>query len=438
MPGLGIIHTPEHVLRDHYSGLERVPNIIPLKEEMVDIFLASQAKTPIAGQSWGLRAVYNCSIVKDVTEFTVLTEKTECKHISSDKKKSIQLETPAGDYIYVSTGGANTFGYTEMGVKRSRWDYYGDPAKEPMEAQGLELTDVYEFLTWQGHSLEAYAPRPIFNTTLEPTVGGLGQPFSQSANGTYVWNETFFEIQGKNGSSPDSIKSLLAWVPAEDTLPGIILFLGRPIGLRCQVGSTLGTAELNPAQSTFHSFELSSPPLYNNLSDYRAPRLGITARETLIGRYLDIFASVNSPAPILTQNSEQYQNFVQPQMLHESVMLALGRDALQLMYDTQSGFEGAWQHPNLTSSTPGRVLTPGTIGPAAPAIILAVWSVSCALLALWYGIQLRRLESLNGFEFFRLGVLMADQVKGQSGYLTAREFQQFKMLAFLPGSVRDL
>jgi hypothetical protein len=444
VPGLGIIHTPEHVRRDHYSGLERVPNIMPLKEETVDIFLAPQAKTPIAGQSWGLRAVYNCSIVKNAAEFTILTDKSKCKYKLNYKKSYVQLETPTGDYIYASSGaaasshGTNTFGYTEMGVTRSKWEYYGNPAKEPVEAQGLEQTDVYEILLWQGHSLEAYPPRPIFNTTLEPTVGGLGQLFTQTTNGSYVWNETFFEIQGRNGSSPESIKSLLAWLPAEDMLPGITLSLGHPIGLRCQVASTLGTAELNPAQSTFHSFELSPVPLVNNLSDYLAPRLGRVARDTLLGRYIDIFASVNSPAPILTQNSEQYQNFIQPQMLHESVMLALGRDALQLMYDTQSGFEGAWKHPNLTSSTPGRVLTPGTIGPAGPAIILAIWSVSCALLGLWYGFQIRRLESLNGFEFFRLGVLMADQVKGQSGYLTAKGFQQFKLLSSLPGSVKYL
>jgi hypothetical protein len=323
-----------------------------------------------------------------------------------------------------------------MGVQKSRWDFYGDPSKEPIEPQGLEQTDVYEFLLWQRHILESYNPTSKFNDTLEHTVAGLGQPFVKTSDGTYAWNETFFMVQKGRGPELESIKSLMDWSRGIKDHPASIVSLADPIGLRCQVASTLGTAELNPIQSSFRGFEMTPLPLVTNLTESPASRLGKMAMDTLRGQYLDILGSVDALRPDLVQNSVQYRSFIQPQMLQESVMLAFGLDALHLMYNTQYKFDGAWKHPNLTTSEPGKILTRGTAGPTAPAILLAIWAVSCFLLSAWYGFRPRWSDSLNGYELFRLGVQMADDVKGQPGYLTARDVRQLSSLSSFPGSVR--
>lgn len=378
--------------------MKHLPNTMPLKEGTADLFLAPQVKTPVVGRSWGMRAVYNCSIVQDASEFTILSERSKAKliwtAIKPDKDPYIKLETAESHNIYISTGfldsvDGNVVGHLEMGVQKSWSDFYSDPSNDPIAAKGLELTDVYEYVLWQRRMCEDYAPVRSFDNTTEPIVKGMGQPFIKTSNGTYAFNETFYKIAKCVDSELENFKSLMKWTHGERSEPASMVSLAEPIGVRCQVASTLGIAKLNPSHSTFGSFEMSAVPLMDNFTETPTSRLGKTAMDTMRGRFRDIFASVNAPSPDQVQNTLQYRNFIKPKMLHESIMLALGTDAIQLMYDTEYKFERAWTHPNLTSSTPGKILTTGKVGPAAPAILLAIWAVSCTLLSFWYDFRPR-------------------------------------------------
>jgi hypothetical protein len=444
LPGFGILYTPSAFDRNQFDGLSRVPNTMPLEGGPVEVFLAPQSTSPVSGRAWGLRANYTCTIVKDVAEFTILSQRSTSAFSSNSSqpdgtKKSVSL-SQGKDRIQISTGsdskdGLNIYGHVEMGVRPGGARVYS-PLGDPNS-----LDNIFEILLWQRHSRESYNNSDLrFNVTVEPAVEGVGQPFIQLANGTYAWNETFYQVQRKSGSNVTSILDLIDVdenPPRSARTTEKIISLAPPIGIRCQVTSHLGTAQLDPTRSVFHSFtETPEPPMNAMTMEYRTPLLGQVTETILSGQYQQIFTSINAPPPLAFSNSLQYRTFVQPQMLLRSVMLAYGHDALQIMYEN-FGLENAREHENLTSSTPGKLLTPGVVDPIVPACVLAVWAASCLVLGLWYGFQPRWADSLNGYEFFRFGVGAANEVRNEADYSSAREFQQIRVLASLPGSIRE-
>jgi hypothetical protein len=389
VPGFGVIYTPEYIQRGKYSGLQDVPNTLPLDEGIPEMFLTPQAKTPISDNSWGLRAGYNCSMVENASEFTILSQKSlSSVYMSNRDPLWVSLKTPSNQMIYVFTGNdamysVNVLGYIEMGVSHTATTTYNGTEPSSFDPGDMDKADIFEYLIWQMRKPSAYNQDDLyFNSTLEPIVKGMGQPFIQTTNGSYVANETFFNIQSGGSNRTSSIKEY-----GESSYLENIISLTPPIGIRCRVVSTLGTAELNPAQSTFHSFKKTpSPPFDQSLMESMTPRLGNIAMKTMLGRYLQIFTSVNSPAPITVSNSYYYQSFIQPQSLQKSIMLAFAKDALQLMYDGTYGFEGAWHDTNLTSSRPGKILAVGMLEPLIPAVIFTIWAVGCVLLGVLFGV----------------------------------------------------
>lgn len=76
LPGFGIIYTADKFSRDRFGSLGHVPNDMPLQGLDVDVLLAPQSSGPVAGETWGLRANYNCTIVHHVVEFTILSQRS--------------------------------------------------------------------------------------------------------------------------------------------------------------------------------------------------------------------------------------------------------------------------------------------------------------------------------------------------------------------------
>jgi hypothetical protein len=77
-----------------------------------------------------------------------------------------------------------------------------------------------------------------FNSTLEPTVKGFGQLFTQIANGNYAINDTFFKYRGREIYDFETdFSQFVSTAPC--------------IGVRCCAVSALGTADLNPTRATF-------------------------------------------------------------------------------------------------------------------------------------------------------------------------------------------
>lgn len=347
--------------------------------------------------------------------------------------------TPAGDRIHVFTGTTrgesnNIYGHVEMGVKAMGNKVYSPDKDAPSPPDA-----VFEILLWQRYSPESYDNANLgFNDTIGPVVEDVGQPFAKIANRTFVWNETFYQVRKSATSDIVNIMNHLDHRPGFQVVPGEIISLASPIGIRCHVTSTLGTAQLDPNQSVFRSFTPTpNPPMNGTTMEYPTPRFGKVIEDILLGKHLQIFESVNARAPRMWSNPVEYRSFIQPEMLLKSVMLAYGHDALQIIYE-HFGFENPWKNENLTSSTAGKLLTPGVVAPIAPAIVLAIWAVSCMVLGLWYEFRPRWADSLNGYEFFRFGVGIANDIKNEADYAGARDFQHVGVLATLPGSVRGM
>ena len=122
VPGFGIAYTPEAVDRTLHLGLAQTPNTLPVTESIPELFLAPQARTPVSGKAWGLRVRYNCSMVREASEFTVLTEKRSsvwdwrtdgCE--GSDYKSCVNLATPSQSGIPIWKNSLNSLEWRGRG-----------------------------------------------------------------------------------------------------------------------------------------------------------------------------------------------------------------------------------------------------------------------------------------------------------------------------------
>lgn len=72
LPGIGIIYTPDYFDREGHNSLGQSPNLLPTERGIPEMFIVPQALDPISGRSWGLRVGYDCSIIQDISDFTIL------------------------------------------------------------------------------------------------------------------------------------------------------------------------------------------------------------------------------------------------------------------------------------------------------------------------------------------------------------------------------
>ena len=275
VPGFGVVYTSEDIDRTEHSTLERVPNSLPLTKPIPDMFLAPQADVPVSGEAWGLRAKYDCSVVRKASEFTILTQKSESTIVSVENNTAksphdfARLRTPSGDSIHLFplgfglTNDAGVWGYKEIGAS-------GDGSVLKYNGSGLESKPrVFEFAFWQIRYKSYYddqvgGPEKLpFNKTLDPVIEGMGRPYLLSG-GNLTSNNTFFKV--KTSDDFPEISDL------RDLFPGTrpdngrteALDVAAPIGIRCVVSSGLGTASLDGTRSTFSNFKKVDPELVIN------------------------------------------------------------------------------------------------------------------------------------------------------------------------------
>jgi hypothetical protein len=436
LPGYGILYTPGNVSRSDYDSLLTFPNTLPLDKSVPEIFLAPQATDPIAGKPWGLRTSYKCSVVEDASTFTVLNQRPssvlDVSRNASQREHTntvwttpwTTLETPSGNSsisVFISdpsTGpGSNLWSYVEIGRSEVQPGEYtvGDPP--PVNQSDIYYNNyngVVEYLLWQIRKKNAYneteyRPSYKFNETLEPTIQGMPSPVLRLDNGTWIHNETFFQVKKRNGT--DGLVHGTADISDYLGFPRRYLSDGDysaaaldseqvqsspgPIGVRCEYVSAAGTAKLEPKTSSFSSFA-PEPPLFDVNAQYRNSPLGSSVAEILTARFFYLFASTGSPAPVVISNFPAYETFIQPQVLLKSMLLLFGLDALHIMYDGgANGFEGAWINENLTSSSKGWIITPGDVPPYIPLIFFVPWTIACLVLAARYGFVPRLSDKLD-------------------------------------------
>lgn len=408
IPGFGILYLPEYAARKSFDSLQNFPNDIPLDQNLPEMFLAPQAKNPVAGETWGLRASYNCSVVKDASEFTILTQKKSSRvsthaNTSETTDNWVKLDTPIGNSIYAfSTGregeSTNLWAYAEVGLTNATTTsfegiYFGMD-DEYFTKGASDDAFVVEYALWQVLLDGEFGDEPVmdFNYTLKPVVKGMPGIMVELDNGTRFQNESFFQVKNSRGEDDNYLSSYL-WpkVNGAAFIRGIKA-VAEPIGVRCRAASALGNANLDPLRLTFDSFKNSPPAGSGLLSDGPLPRLGFNVPLTLRQQYIGLFRSTASPAPLADQDSMYYEQWIVPSVLQKSLMRAFGLEALQLMYDGTYGFEGAWTHGNLTSSKEGKILGPGDLPFWVPLIFFIPWMIGSVLLWILYGPAKARLS----------------------------------------------
>jgi hypothetical protein len=437
VPGIGLIYTPSYVQRDQINGLDALPNTMPANGSVPEIFLVPQATMPISGHAWGLRLGYNCSIVEDVSEFTILSQKFQSNitnKVYSTVYSPISLKAPSGTiYVYNSSAisgySGNLYAYIEMGMSNITPGKYDgtepasfDPAHISSEA------DILEFAIWQARKEADYNEDEKdgfnFNETVDYSIKGIGQPLIPGVNRTYERNSTFFRVANISDNT------LERYITPEQLK---IKYLAPPVGLRCTRISSLGSADLDARTSTFSNFTRTPPPPFSiSEEEDSVPRFGYTARYILQGQYLNFWTSINSATPKTYSNSVYYGKFLQAGELQQSVMLAHAMDAIQLMYDGVTGFQSAYENANLTSSQQGKVLTLGVVPPLVPAVLFIVWAAGCVILGLGFGFGRRWSDTLDGYSLFRFGVNLADTIGDDAELPQKGDLSRCAALATLP------
>jgi hypothetical protein len=478
IPGFGVAYTAPDIDRSQHSCLEMVPNILPLADSVPDMFLAPQADVPVSGKAWGLRVKYECSIVRNASEFTILSEKPDSifsraassTMVNGGSVPVVTLQTPSGYSIRISNSsstpdsGTNMWSYSEMGTSFPTYDSTTYEVENDTTSKALPLDEisksmVLEYALWQlhfhGYYDEPNVPVP-FNTTLGPAVEGMGSPFFISENKTLLSNTAFYKIgQGKNFTPPDnnrygidldaSVTDLRDYFDPTtitdyklEKFPQPIIEVAAPVGVRCVVSSGAGTATLDGITSTFRDF--SRVGVETDTQGHSGGVFGQMAQEILTGtQFTDFYRAGHLPGSLLYGSDMwRYQSYISSTALLQSVLLAYGTDALQLMYGVTSGFEAKWLHTGLTSSKSGRILVVASIIPGQwlgyfVLALLCIWSVLSLALGLVYGFRKRPADKLDGYDMFKRGAYMADYFKHNDEALRRSSFYGSKTLKALPG-----
>lgn len=75
IPGFGALYTAKGYDRSQDDFLHQVPTILPGDEGLGGIFLSAQGANPIEGNSWGLLLQYNCTIIDNINDFQILSQR---------------------------------------------------------------------------------------------------------------------------------------------------------------------------------------------------------------------------------------------------------------------------------------------------------------------------------------------------------------------------
>ncbi|EFQ97167.1 hypothetical protein MGYG_00211 [Nannizzia gypsea CBS 118893] len=466
IPAFGIAYTPPgRVNRGTHPSFNTTPNSIPIDGVIPDIFLAPQAETPIQGRVWGLRIGCNCSIVKSVSELTILNQKLYSTY--NERKYPwakefawgypyLTLKTPTKDVIFAfnSTLGdmdttnydTSLFAYTEMGTNsHSTEEEIFISTTNSSASSGVE---ILEYVVWQAYMYPLAGKDVDFNFSINDPIPGLGHPVMfEPSNGTMPFNKTFLSAIDVNGtrsqyayyplSLPDPDDFLEG--PDHAVLPPGISPVAAPIGVRCVRNSAFGHANVS-ADGTYTSFTETANPPKPKLAFGLGP-FGSICDMILRGHYLDHFRSTHSSSPVTTSLEAAFANYLQASTLLQSISQAYAVEALQLMYEGATfSSELAFNLANATSTRKDKIIVPGSVPLTLPAVLLILWATGSAVLGIMYGFRRRWSEVLDGYSIFSFGVDCAEEVRARrqnparpgGGILNQRD-----ALRSIPGLIGD-
>ncbi|EON97701.1 hypothetical protein UCRPA7_7042 [Phaeoacremonium minimum UCRPA7] len=467
VPGQGIVYTPEGVDQSRHTFLQKLPVVLPKDDGVSRIFLSAQAENPIEGNSWGVLLEYNCSIIERGSQLTVLNYRNATKaqdtllrgstsvsgyQAQNDSFIMIANETDPLRASWVS----NMHAVIEVGYQKwpnasalerlqeedsnaqftkTQSCYFNQADNVTGDYPGVDQQTVFEVLLWQILFNSSYSEKaPDYNFTVDHNITDL--------YGAYDYRD-FNYIIAKNDTR----------------------FSGQPmtaVGARCTSSSSVGTADIDGAHSTYSNFVRTDTPI-NVQINRCANRFGAEAIASIVTpgtgteEWLSKFftsaaapptfyaAFTDDPTSIDAGTGTPLQlSYLQAEQLRRSLLGAHAGYATQLMYNGGQGFtalDGShviFNNPNVTEYVAGTVLKLGTIPASVPASLFFAWAFVGPILGIIYGFRRRWSATLDGYSLFRLGADLPDDVKERMAmYTNTGEREECFELNRLPGLVGD-
>jgi hypothetical protein len=375
----------------------------------------------------------------------VLSEKSESSILSTcgtDDDQCLALKTPSGNSITLrnttmASSVYNVESYFEVGTTAPlSGRYMVNYPEYTADDTNTTMAMVLEYAAWQyrtNRRSEEYDDLKLpFNATVEPSVDGLGSPFTKLSNGSYEVNEDFFKMKGdwinnEPVKEPSTNASQLVGSFKSYNKNYEIIDVAPPIGVRCVASSDLGYAELDGITASFSNFERAEPdvdPVYM----FGPERFGFTARATIgSSSFYQHYISGGLPGLQPNSNSNRYRLFVDGQSLLRSINLAFALDASDLMYGVTSSFKQGWPEPELTSSRETKILTGASLIQSDALghivlVLLCLWAVLSAGLGVWYGFRTKPSDKIDGSVMLRKGADLADELRGNQDFMEGKPF----------------
>ncbi|KAH7310030.1 hypothetical protein BKA65DRAFT_169174 [Rhexocercosporidium sp. MPI-PUGE-AT-0058] len=401
-------------------------NILP-KDGGSEIFLTSQAKSPVTGRSWGAILKYNCTEIHQLDQFSILSRRLNSKNSdylgrdwdnSSDLGYFYTLSDGSSVSIlsqFAAGGNTNIIGFAEIGMstgygsildKTESWGYSrscltcGDGISVP-SYNGLGEEEVLELALWQGFK---NSPGTKSNFV------GVKNPIPELQNEHYQPQDPYVDT----GRAWDGSMSA--------------------IGVRCTSSSVTGTAKINGLAGTFTEFERLDPISKNTIPP-NIPRLGLgvpmmifpvnestradflnyatllepfttfkngTVNYTIVSsghNWLEplLQASNNLNLSTTAQQLAYYDTLMQSPNLRDTIASAYQQYAIQLMFQGASTANDVWYNPNITVAEPWTLIRASTtsVPPLFILVTMSLWALGCTFLSLMYRFRPRWAETFD-------------------------------------------
>ncbi|KAF5491022.1 hypothetical protein CGCF413_v010917 [Colletotrichum fructicola] len=133
--------------------------------------------------------------------------------------------------------------------------------QEPLTST-INQANVLEWAVWQVRTEASYVEVKSFNNTIGTIVQGIGSPFMQVSDRSWVINTTFFEEKeyATFGNTSQDVQRKIEG-RGKDTIE-----VAAAIGVRCVVRSVLGSAMIHEETSSFSDFKIEEPTPYGKVN----------------------------------------------------------------------------------------------------------------------------------------------------------------------------
>lgn len=403
MPGSGVVHTAADANRSSY-WLEYLPNILPNDTGIPRLYLAPQAQNPIHGRSWGLLFSYECTVVREVSEFTIMSHRKASTNLTSSPSSysvlggnaTIQIYNQTNDLIRASFAdnlqavaeiGHDDAGQTEREAASppSASECYNPiplPPNSTIPYPGLDRPQALELALWQNLSARDLAVEdpPTVNLSLTATIPELLGAYNNS---------------NTSSGAPAPMAA---------------------VGVRCMSASEVGTADLDGRRATYASFRRSdhtaspssSSSSRSGLQCAGRLSLGVPSlvfREALassdptewlggfylsVGRYQRAYAEQDYEFGGLEVRLQG--SYLQADELRVSLLRAYSVYTMELAYNSGVRYVdkdgtyvvGTSLSPGAVSYLQTTVLVPGMVPPVVVSVLLTLWAGGSLVLGVLY------------------------------------------------------